>query len=206
MTLQAEGVVTLGEHLRVDGAVDVVAGGAAFADSLVVEHMRAGLLVVALGADLVDASHGQDLRLADVLAVRIVAGDAGHSSFLDGMVEGEAELGLLVDVTLEAGFGVLAGIDDEPAPAAAGVDVEAAGAVATFAALPGHALLVAGDLDASVLGEFEILNGLFMAGPAGVHADVLGTGDHGWRHHYAIDSRTRNCQRQSRTGTDTDDE
>ena len=73
---------------------------------------------MALRAVLVHATNLHFFRLKNVFAVRIVAGRATHPPFLDRMVELEAELGVLVQVALETGFGALAGIDDQLAVAA----------------------------------------------------------------------------------------
>ena len=112
VAFQAQIVVALGQHLRVDRAMHVVAGGAALSHGFMLEHVRPGLLAMALRAVLVHATDPHLLRQENVFAVRIVAGRAAHPPFLHRMMELEAELGILVEVTLETGFGTLAGIDD----------------------------------------------------------------------------------------------
>src|ERR1039457_5783801 len=91
----------------------VVAGGAAFAHSFMLKHVRPCLFAMALRTVLVDATNLHLLRLENVFAVRIVARRATHSPFHDRMMELEAELGILVQVALETGFWALAGIDDQ---------------------------------------------------------------------------------------------
>ena len=109
--------------------------------------------------------------------MRVMAGDAAHPPFLDRMMELEAELGILIEVALEAGLRILAGIDDQLG-VTPGIHVQTAGAVATLATLPLGAGAFAGDLDARMRGEFEVLDLLLMAQGALVHADVFGAGNH----------------------------
>jgi hypothetical protein len=118
VTFQAQIVVALGQHLRVDGTVHVMARRAAFAHGFVLEHVWSRLFAMALRAILVHATDLHLLRLENVFAMRIVAGRATHPTFLDRMMELQAELGVLVEVTLETRFGTLAGIDDQLAVAA----------------------------------------------------------------------------------------
>ena len=70
--------------------------------------------------------------------MRIVALNAIHLAFQDGMVLGKLEFGLGVEVALETGGGVPAGIDDEVGPGRARGDVFAGRAMARFTSvLPG---------------------------------------------------------------------
>lgn len=75
--------------------------------------------------------------------MRVVAGYAVHPAFHHRVMLGQVELGLGLEVTLEAWLGVCSRIDNElPAPATHG-EVLAAGTVAGFAAvllLPGPAI------------------------------------------------------------------
>jgi hypothetical protein len=67
--------------------------------------------------------------------MRVVALDAIHFAFDDGMMLRKVEFRVGFQVALETGGGVLAGIDDELAASAAGHDMLAGGAVAGFATL-----------------------------------------------------------------------
>ena len=58
VTLEAKIHVALHEHLRIDGAVRVVADRAALAQGRVFEDMRSGFFTMALSAALVQARHG----------------------------------------------------------------------------------------------------------------------------------------------------
>jgi len=103
-----------GQHFGVDGAVGVVAGGATFTHSRVFKNDRLGLFPMALGATFVQAPDRQSARrLHYILAVRVVALDAIHFAFDDKMVLGQVKFRLGVQMALETGGGVLAGIDNE---------------------------------------------------------------------------------------------
>mgnify|MGYP003327347542 CR=1 FL=1 len=190
VALQAEIVVPLRQQLAVDRAVDVVAGRATLAQCLVLEHVRPRLLPVTLRAGLVDPGHPHSLGLVDVLAVGVVAGSAAYLAFLDRVMMLEVELGLLVQVALEAALRILAG-DDELAFASTGLDVQAAGAVARFAALALDALAFTGNLNPGVLRELEVFDFLLMAHRALVHADVGRAGNHRGRDDDAVNRRAR---------------
>lgn len=138
--------VPLHEHFGIDGAVRVVANSAALAQGSVLEDMRSGFFAMALGAILVQARHGQSARwFHDVHSMRVMALDAIHFAFENRVMLGQMEFRARFLMALEAGVGVLAGIDDkflEAATAGHG-DVLAAGAVAGFAAvLTGHVRLL----------------------------------------------------------------
>ena len=101
---EAEIVVGLGEHHAVDRAVRVVAGRAAFAQGGMLEDKRPRLLAMALGAGFVGLRHGQAARrLENVLAVRVVALDAVHVAFDDGMMHGQLKFRVRRQMAAEAG-------------------------------------------------------------------------------------------------------
>src|SRR6185437_9100336 len=125
------------EHFGVDGAVRVVANGAAFAQGGMFENEGPGLLAMAGGAVFIHASHGQAAgRFHDVHSVRVVALDATHFAFNDRVMLWKMELRPGFLVAPETGFGILSRVDDEFFQAAASGhgDVFASGAVAGFAA------------------------------------------------------------------------
>lgn len=113
---------------------------------------------------------------------------------------GQAELGLLVQMALEAGFRRFAGIDDE-AFATTGFHVLAAGTVAAFATHI-HGVLALG-LELGVICGAEVANKFFMAGGAFLGAHEGGTGD-AWRgQHRAVGGarNKHNCKCGTGTGT-----
>ena len=94
---------------------------------------HARLRAMALGAGFVQARQGEAVcGFHYALAVGIVALHTIHFAFDHRMMLRKMEFSADLQVTLEAGFRVLAGIDDEFCPAA-GFDVFAAGTVARFA-------------------------------------------------------------------------
>ncbi|MDB6015895.1 MAG: hypothetical protein JWR19_384 [Pedosphaera sp.] len=144
MAFEAEIGIPLDEQLGIDGAMGVVADGAAFAQSFVLKNERAALFAMALRTGLVEAGHGEATGgFHDVGAMGIVALDTIHFAFDDRMMLGQMKLGLNFLMAGETGFRVLAGINDEFATATAGGDVFAAGTVAGFAPLlAGHLRMV----------------------------------------------------------------
>lgn len=204
VAFEAEVVVAFGEEFGIDGAVRFVAGGATFAHGRVGEDEGLGLFAVAFGAEIVGAGDRHTGRMAGV-AVGIVTIEAGHFAFEHGMPEVEVELGFFVEVAGHAGFGGFAGVDDEFSFAAAGFDVEAAGAVAGFAALTFDALAFAGDFEAGMGGVLEVLHDFLVAGTAGVNADIGGAGDHGRRRDDAFDGGARDGEADDGKGTDDGD-
>lgn len=142
VAFETEIVVTLDEHLVGDGAVRVMAYGATFAQRFVVEHHRARLLAMAFSAAFVQPRHadrGPDAErsamrcLHDVRAVGIVALDAIHAAFQDGMMLGQLELSVDIKMTSETRLRVAPGIDDQ-FPATPSLDVQAARSMTGFTA------------------------------------------------------------------------
>ncbi len=119
-----------------------MAANATFAQSRVLKNERQGLLPMALGAVFIQARHREAaFWFHDIQPMRIMALNAVHFAFGDRMMLGKTKGSADLEVTLEAGFGILARIDDklfETAPAAHG-NVFAAWTMARLAtALAGH--------------------------------------------------------------------
>jgi hypothetical protein len=111
-----------------------MAGGAAFAQGFVFENKRAALFTMTLRAGFVEARHGEAAGgFHDFVAVRVVAVHAVHLAFDDGMMLRKTEFRMDVDMALETGGRIFAGIDDESAAAATDADVFAGRTVAGFA-------------------------------------------------------------------------
>lgn len=134
VTAEAEIIVRLGEHFFVHRTVRLMANDAAFAQRGVLEDERPRLLAVALGAGLVVAGERQAaLGFHDVHAVRVMALDAVHLAFEDGVMLRKIELRVCLEMAGETGLRIAAGIDNE---LVGGIgDVFAARAVAGFATL-----------------------------------------------------------------------
>jgi hypothetical protein len=138
MAFQAQIIVPLDEQGAIDRAVRRMANGAALTQRFVLPDERPRLFAMTIGARFVLPRHRERGAargtLENIRAVRVMAIDAVHAVLDHRMMLGQAKFSVLLEMTIEAGRGVFAGIDDELAAAAAGLDVFAAGAVATFAA------------------------------------------------------------------------
>jgi hypothetical protein len=132
---QAEIGVGDDEHFAIDGTVRGVTGGAAFAQGFVFENHRPGLFTMTLSAAFIQAAHGQAVgRFGHVDAVRIVTLHAVHAAFDYGMTLREAEFGVRFEMALKASGGIFAGIENEFAATAAGLQMQTRRAMARFAA------------------------------------------------------------------------
>lgn len=130
MAAKAEVWITDREHFAVHRTMRVVAGFTTFPHGRMLEHDRARLFSMTLGAAFIPVGHGQSARrLEDIAAMRIVALDAIHPAFRHRMMVGQLKFALDGKVALQAGRRILAGIDDEFG-SAAGFNVFAARAVA----------------------------------------------------------------------------
>ena len=187
---QAKIGIALGEHFAVQGAVRIVAGGAAFAHGGVLENDGACLLTMALGATFVLTGHGQAAGgLENIAAVRIMALDAIHAAFENRVMAQGLKFGAGLKMALQATDRVFAGVDDEFG-AAAGFDVFAAGTVARFAA--GVAVLAqSGEMDAGVGTGGEVLDDGGVAIQAGFVADFVRARNDRGDIHGAISRGTR---------------
>jgi len=199
---QAEIRVALGQHLSVHGTVRVVANGATFAQGFMFENERAGLFAVALRTVFVQARHGEAAcGLKDILAVRVVTLDAIHPPFNNWMMLGQTELGLGLEMALKTGGGLLAGIDDEFATAAAGLDMLAAGSMARFASgLTAHLRGI--HVDAGVGAGGKVAGNIGVTIVASSIADVSCSRDFRRRHHRAREGRAGIEQQSARTDPD----
>lgn len=122
VALQAQNVITLDQHPRVDGAVRLMAGRAALTHRLVLEHKRTSLGDVTLAARLLlrgKACPTADDRLSLVRIMTIGATD--FSSTRDGpgmrpvqhwMSVRQTKLGALIQVALETGLRRFARVDN----------------------------------------------------------------------------------------------
>jgi hypothetical protein len=131
VTLQTEIVVGLDEHFAINRAVRLMTGDAALAQRLMFVNDRFGLLSMALGTGFVQTGHRQAAgRFHDVVSMRIVALDAIHSRFNNGMMIRQIKFGVDFQMALVAACGILSGINDELASAAASLHVFASRPVA----------------------------------------------------------------------------
>ena len=109
MAAQAKRLVARNQQPRVHATVRVVAGGAAFAQRLMLEHERSRLCDVALGTDLIGRLEVRPAALSaggnDGSFMRIVAIRTADLAFEDRMVRRQIELRPFVQMALETRLG-----------------------------------------------------------------------------------------------------
>ena len=134
-----------------------------------------------LGAGFVKPSHRQPAgAFENIAAVRIVALHTVHPLLQDGMMLGQTEFRVRLQMTLEASGRVLTGIDNEFAAPTAGFDVFAAGAVAGFTtALTGHGSVL--EVNACVRAGGELADVVCVALETRAVADHVRAGNLRWR-------------------------
>ena len=199
VALEAEGGVALAEEFFVHRAVRFVADEAAFARCFVLVNERPALLRVATVTGLIVTHEGRaacDNRMA---LVRVMAIAAGHFVVQHGMRVGQVELASLVEVAIEADFGGTIRIDDGMARAA-GLVVDAAGAVTGFAAHV-HRVWTA-HLEFGVSRSRKIARDVFVTFRARLRAYELGALNLWWRHDGAGDGRAGDENYGDKAGTD----
>jgi hypothetical protein len=114
MASQAKVRVALDKHFAVDRAVRVVTRGATLAHGFVLEHNRARLFTMTLGAAFVAPRHRQSAGgFENVVAMRVVALNTIHFALNHGMMLGQIKFGLDFEVALKTRRRVFAGINDE---------------------------------------------------------------------------------------------
>lgn len=194
VALKAEHRVAGDEKLLVHGTVRVMAGSATFPQRLMLKDKGAALECVALKADLVLAHEvGCASSLGDGALVRVVAVNAAHTPLHHRVAVGEFKLGANVEMALETGFRVLAGIDNEFG-AAARVGMEAARTVAPFAACVLRILSVCHE--AGMVGCLhEVADDFGVAVGTGVSTNEGCTRDVGWGHNCMLEGTARNDTR-----------
>lgn len=133
VAFQAEVGIPLSQHLVVDGAMRVMTGGAAFPDGFVLKDEGPPLGDMALRAGINLGREGRAAALDGRSFVGIMTVAAAHVPLAHGMVAGQVETAFHIQVALEADLGRGLGVDDRAAGAPR-FGVQAAGAVAAFAA------------------------------------------------------------------------
>lgn len=156
VALDAEVHVALVKEFLREGTMRRVAGNAAFAQRLVPEDVRPGLLAVAVRARLVQAREREAaLGLVDVEAVRVVALATVEPAFEDLVTMWQPEFRVRLEVAREARLRRLARIDNELVAAlSTRLNVPAARPVAGLAAgLAGEARAVRVETPVRARGE-----------------------------------------------------
>jgi hypothetical protein len=131
---KAEVVVTLVQQLGADRSVRRVADGATFPHRFVLKYEWPALVSVASRARFIQLRHGQARRRFEYIApVGIVALDAIHPPFNDRVVVRQVQLGVNLQVTLEADRRVPPRVNDKSTPPTTRSGVFAARPMAGFA-------------------------------------------------------------------------
>lgn len=201
MALEAKGCIALGEHFLVHRAVGAVTGSAPFLDRIVCEDEGSHLCLVALRTGFIPAVKLRATTLDRVSFVRVMALGAGHLARENRVTEGQAELGLGIEVALEAGFRRFARVDDG-ACGPARLLMLAARAMAGFTSHV-HGIFPFG-LEFGVICCAEIPDNLLMALGATFSSDETGPRDADRCHHGPRGGSTGNENEGHRCGTSAD--
>ena len=176
-----------------------MAGRAAFAHGFMLENKRLRLFAMALGTGFVQARHGQAARgFENVAAVRVMALHAVHATFEHRVMLRQVEFRLRLQMALKAGSRVLAGIDDEPAAPATGLNVQTAWPVAGFATALAFEL-VPFDVQPRVRAGRKSTHVVRVAIEADAVANIRGPGNFRRREHGLRDRGTRNGNGDNQT-------
>ncbi len=200
VAFQAEVGIAFREHFLIHCAVRVMTGRATLAHRIMREHKGTALLGVTLETSLVFPGELGSTTLDGPTLVRIVAVTAAHLAGKHRMTIGQHELGLFIEVALEAGIRGFFRVDDGTC-AAASLDVFAARAVTGFAAhIDGVFPL---GLELRVIGRAEVTDELFMAGRTFLGAHEGGTRNGVGRGHHRATRGAAGNQNQGQRGTRT---
>ena len=104
VTFQAEVLVALHEHFFVGRAMWIMAGGAAFANGLMLKNEGATLSGMALHAGVALRRHGCAAAFNARSFVRVMAVAAGNASIFNRMMVRGGKAGFHVHVACHAGF------------------------------------------------------------------------------------------------------
>lgn len=202
VTFQAKILIAGDQHPLIHAAVRIVASGATFTQSLVVKYEWPALRGMTLETGLIWRPERSAATFHCGAFVRIVTIGTANFSIFQRMVGGHAELPALVEMALKTGFRRFVRIDDG-AVRAAGFVVEAAGAVARFAAdVLG---IVPQGLQSRVRRGMEITHNVGVALVAGGRAGKRGAGNLRRRENGAGDGAAGNDhhRHKQRTGNET---
>lgn len=132
MAAQAKRLIARNQQTRIDAAMWIVTGDATFAHRLMLEHKWTLLRRVAFNANIIFRHEFRPAAFNHVTFVRIVAINAADLAFDDGMVRGQIELSLLIQMTCETCLRRLVRINDSVGRAAR-LNMETAGTMTRFA-------------------------------------------------------------------------
>lgn len=137
VTLQAQIVVPLNQHLVIGRTMGLMANRTAFPQGLVFIHHQAGLLSMAGRASIVSSTQAQaTFGFKKIETVRIVALNATHPPLGYRMMLRQFEFRLLFQMTIEASLGLFARIDDKFSSATTALHMQTARPMTRFATNP----------------------------------------------------------------------
>jgi hypothetical protein len=132
VALEAEIIVPIQKHFRIDGTVRFMANGTTFPHPFVLEDVHFRLFAMTLRTGFVPARHGKAAcRLHDVHPMRIVALRAIHLPLKQRMMLRQIKLHVRFQMARKARAWIFSGIYNELSPAARR-DVTASRSVARF--------------------------------------------------------------------------
>jgi hypothetical protein len=186
VTLEAEIIVRLNQHLCVDGTVRAVTNDAPLAHGFMLKDKRPGLITMTFSTGLVESRQSEATgRFHDVNTMRVMALNTIHLAFNDRVMLRQREFRVRREMTLKTGGRILAGVQDKPAFATTHLHVFAARTVARFASTWSdscarrelHARVSAGGKDSNIVGvtlKTCLVANVISARNGGAHHDRSG--------------------------------
>ena len=194
MTLKAEVIVGLNQHLGIYRTVRIVTNRATFAHRFMFKNKRASLVAMTFSAGLIESPDAEPTGgLHDISAMRIVALHTVHFPFNHRVMLRQGEFRVGLEMALETGSGIFARIQNKLTTTATDFDVFTPGTVTSLAStLPGsgigselHSSVSAGGKDPNIVGV--TLKARFVA-------NVIGPGNGRAHHDRSGGCRTGVCQ------------
>lgn len=173
----------------------IVTDCAAFAHRFMLENKWSRLFAMTLRATLVQPGHCQSAgRFEDVAAVGVVALNAIHPAFNEGMMLRLAKFSFGLQMALETSVRIFAGVYDEFAAPPANFNVFAARTMAGFASRLAAELRVI-DMDPRMRAGRKNPRDVGVAFAASPVADISCAWNVRRRNNCSSESRTRNCKK-----------
>lgn len=174
MATKTKILIARNEHFLIYAAVGVVAGGAAFPESFVLEYEWPALRGMAFEAGFISGSLHGESTLDHPAFMRIMAVTATDLAFFNRMMIWQFKIAALFEMTLETSLGISTRIDNRVRQAARLI-VDAAGSMAGFAS--NILRVISARHQPGVIGSFEFLEYFLMALLAALGADECGARD-----------------------------
>jgi len=206
VTFETKIRITLNQHFPIHRAMRGMAYGASFTEGFMLENKRPRLFPMTLRAILVETGHCQSAcRFENVRTVWIMTLHAIHPPLGYGMVLGQIEFGMRLQMAIETRRRVLSRIDDELASSPAHCNMLAAWSVAGFA--PGSIRKFGVvKIQTSVSTSRKVARDIGVAIIAGCISHISGAGHLNWHENRLSQGRAGNDQRahENDAGKDSD--